>query len=606
MEELLLDIMCHLRENPALDARELGRIINVHSNRLPGDARFSKKQLLPFYQRVKAEEPERFAQWRIDAATERRFLALVQMKPRRTASGVATITVITKPWTCTGTCLFCPCDVRMPKSYLHAEPACQRAERNWFDPYLQVSARLHTLIQMGHATDKVELIVLGGTFDDYPSGYRLWFMRELFRALNDGDTPLASRAAADRRQRYADAGIAQDDASLAAQTRECQEQVTHGSRSFNEAIEQLYRHDGRWQRVSQWQHATWEELECEQRRNEQAAHRCVGLVVETRPALATPENLRALRRMGCTKVQVGVQSLDEELLACNGRATSADDVRRTFELLRLFGFKIHSHFMVNLPGATPDGDRADYRRFMTDAAYQPDEVKLYPCALIASAPLARMREEVRWNPYDEETLVDVLADDVLATPPFTRISRMIRDFSAGDIVAGNKKTNLRQLVEGRIRESGQPVHEIRFREIGTDGIDASALTLQDVTYRTTATDEHFLQWVMPDGRIAGFLRLSLPHPESLAAWRQSGADLPIEPGEAMIREVHVYGRVARLHATGSGAQHLGLGRQLINRAAEIAREAGYHTLNVISAVGTREYYRSQNFTDTPYYQQRPL
>ena len=114
-----------------------------------------------------------------------RLLRLIQMKPRRTASGVATITVITKPWQCSGNCLFCPADVRMPKSYLHAEPACQRAERNWFDPYLQVTARLRALVQMGHATDKVELIVLGGTFDDYPEAYRIWFVRELFRALND-------------------------------------------------------------------------------------------------------------------------------------------------------------------------------------------------------------------------------------------------------------------------------------------------------------------------------------------------------------------------------------------------------------------------------------
>ena len=184
MELLLLDIVRTLRENPYLDARGLGHIINKHSNRLPGDTRFAKKQLMPYYLRVRENEPERWESWDIDEQTEKRLLKLIQMKPRRTASGVATITVITKPWTCTGNCLFCPADVRMPKSYLHAEPACQRAERNWFDPYLQVSARLHVLQQMGHATDKVEIIVLGGTFDDYPREYRIWFMEEVFRALN--------------------------------------------------------------------------------------------------------------------------------------------------------------------------------------------------------------------------------------------------------------------------------------------------------------------------------------------------------------------------------------------------------------------------------------
>ena len=601
MEELLLDIVRALHERPDLDARGLTRIINAHSNRLDGDVRFSKKQLMPFYLRVKTEDPQRWASWGIDAETERRLLRLIQMKPRRTASGVATITVITKPWTCSGNCLFCPADVRMPKSYLHAEPACQRAERNWFDPYLQVSSRLQALMQMGHATDKVELIVLGGTFDDYPEAYRIWFVKELFRALNDGDTVRADQRAL-RQAAYREAGIANDDGELAAQTRAVQEAVTAGTTSFNAAIGQLYGSGSPWEGIAGWQRAGMDELQAEHRRNEVAAQRCVGLVVETRPDHATPGNLRILRQLGCTKVQVGVQTLDPRIIAFNSRATRPQDTQRTFELLRLFGFKIHAHFMVNLPGATPEGDIADYRRFATEEAFQPDEVKLYPCALIGSAPLARELEERGWLPYPEDVLVNVLVQDVLATPAFTRISRMIRDFSAGDIVAGNKKTNLRQMVETRLAESGEPVREIRFREIATGDVDPTSLALEDVTYRTTATDEHFLQWVAPDGRIAGFLRLSLPHPDAVAAL---GGESPIGPGEAMIREVHVYGRVARLHAAGS-TQHIGLGKQLVNRAAAIAREAGYGKLNVISAIGTREYYRKLGFEDAGLYQRLQL
>ena len=612
MEELLLDIVRALRADPGIDGRGLTRIINAHSNRLPGSARFSKKQLAPFYLRVKAEDPERWRSWSIDAATEKHLLQLIQMKPRRTASGVATITVITKPWTCSGACLFCPADVRMPKSYLHAEPACQRAERNWFDPYLQVSSRLRTLVQMGHATDKVELIVLGGTFDDYPEAYRIWFVEELFRALNDGGSPAprgdgASDDVETRQARYRAAGIARDEETLESQVREVQRQVTAGTLPFNEAVRMLYGNDGPWGQVAAWQHADLESLAREQQRNENAAHRCVGLVVETRPDHASPENLTLLRRLGCTKVQVGVQTLQPGIIGANGRGVYPDGIRRTFELLRLFGFKIHAHFMVNLPGATPDGDRADYRAFTGDAAFQPDEVKLYPCALIGSAPLARMREASGWQPYDEETLVGVLADDVMATPAFTRISRMIRDFSAGDIMAGNKKTNLRQLVEARLREQDANVREIRYREPGTDGIDAHGLELQDIAYRTTATDERFLQWVDSGNRIAGFLRLSLPDPAAAAAW---GDALPVAPGEAMIREVHVYGRVARLGEDGAsgygGAQHLGLGRALVSRACEIARNAGYRRINVISAVGTRGYYRKLGFEDGGLYQRKDL
>ncbi|MDO4400387.1 MAG: tRNA uridine(34) 5-carboxymethylaminomethyl modification radical SAM/GNAT enzyme Elp3 [Coriobacteriia bacterium] len=625
MELLLLDIVRTLREHPDLDSRGLGHIINMHSNRLPGDTRFAKKQLMPYYLHVRENEPERWESWNIDGETEKRLLKLIQMKPRRTASGVATITVITKPWTCTGSCLFCPADVRMPKSYLHAEPACQRAERNWFDPYLQVSARLHVLQQMGHATDKVEIIVLGGTFDDYPHGYRIWFMEEVFRALNDAGAEASSHDAApggiapdreraswqdsvaQRSARYRIAGIANEDGELAKQVADIQAQVTAGTMPFNEAIGSLYQRVGSWKKAALWQQATLEQLECEQRRNETASCRCVGLVVETRPELATPENLTLLRRLGCTKVQVGVQTLDDAVIARTGRTSGPADAARTFGLLRLFGFKIHAHFMVNLPGATPEGDKDDYRRFATDAAFQPDEVKLYPCVLIESAPLARRQGDGVWRPYDEDTLVDVLVADVLATPSFTRISRMIRDFSAGDIVAGNKKTNLRQMVEARLKDANAPVREIRFREIGTSDIDAGTLTLEDVPYATTTSDEHFLQWVTADGHIAGFLRLSLPHPEAIDTW---GDALPIGRGEAMIREVHVYGRVARLGINGeqanSAAQHIGLGRQLIARAADIARDAGCTKLNVISAIGTRKYYESLGFRPAGLYQQLPL
>ena len=601
MEDLLLDIVRAIRDNPDLDARGLTRIINTHSNRLAGNMRFAKKQLMPFYLRVKAEEPDRWAGWNIDAKTERKLLRLIQMKPRRTASGVATITVITKPWTCSGNCLFCPADVRMPKSYLHAEPACQRAERNWFDPYLQVASRLRALEQMGHATDKVELIVLGGTFDDYPEAYRTWFVSELFRALNDEG---ATREAEQQRiaGRYRDAGIANDDETLASRTRRLQEEVNAGTLPFNQAIQRLYGNASAWGPVAAWQRADMNELDAEHRRNEVSAHRCVGLVVETRPDRTTPANLTLLRRLGCTKVQVGIQTLDPRIIARNGRGAGPDTTRRTFELLRLFGFKIHSHFMVNLPGATPAADIADYRAFVTDAAFQPDEVKLYPCALISSAPLARRLNETGWQPYPEDVLVDVLVQDVLATPAFTRISRMIRDFSAGDIEAGNKKTNLRQMVEGQLAHSAQQVREMRYREVGTSEVDPTTLTLEDIAYKTTATDEHFLQWVAPDGRIAGFLRLSLPHPDAHAAL---GDDAPVGPGEAMIREVHVYGRVARLHTAGS-TQHIGLGKQLVERACAIARQAGYGKLNVISAIGTRAYYRSLGFADNGLYQQLPL
>lgn len=587
-----------------LDPNRLAQIIRRHNEgRAASEQPFAKKRLLPYYLHVKEADPARWGSWNVDEALERRLVQTLRMKPRRTASGVATITVLTKPWPCSGDCLYCPNDLRMPKSYLADEPACQRAERNWFDPYLQVTARLHALVEMGHVTDKVELIVLGGTWSDYPQDYQAWFVHELFRALNDGDGDEARRAAEERRALYRSHGIANRAEDAAAHVAAAQQEVRDGTLTYNLAVRQLYQKDASWQAVAARQRAMLEEVAAQQAANEQARHRCVGLVVETRPDAVTPESLTLLRRFGCTKVQMGIQSLDPAVLALNCRTANVESVRHAFELLRLFGFKTHVHAMANLCGSTPERDKQDYRRLVTDAPYQPDEVKLYPCVLVEGTGLGARAKRGDWRPYDEETLVDVLAADVLATPPYTRISRMIRDISAHDIVAGNRKTNLRQLVEAHVEAAGAPIEEMRHREIGADAAEAAGLTLSVVRYRTTVSEECFLQWVTPENRIAGFLRLSLPDPACVEAL---GGAAPVCPHEAMIREVHVYGKVASLHGDGQNAQHRGLGKRLVETACDLAREQGYRAVNVISAVGTRAYYRTLGFVDGGLYQQKSL
>lgn len=603
MDTILLEIIEEIRRGTTVDHKVLARILHEHNKDLKDNRdHFAKKHLLPYYFNAKNTEEELWRSWNVDEQTERALIAALQMKPRRTASGVATITVITKPWFCGNDCLYCPNDVRMPKSYLHNEPACQRAERNWFDPYLQVVSRLRALSQMGHPTDKIELIVLGGTWDDYPSEYRIWFMAELFRALNDGDAMEAH--AAERRTLYRDAGVLNDEQGLATAAKDLQASVNAGETSFADALRTLYGDSTPWAKASAMQHATLEEVDRLQEENERAQHRCVGLVVETRPETITAPKLALLRRLGCTKVQIGIQSLDQNILELNNRHTDPHAIQEAFALLRLFGFKIHAHFMVNLYGATPAGDKLDYEKFVTDSHYLPDEVKLYPCALVEGTGLVPRYEDGSWQPYTEEELVDVLSYDTLITPPYMRISRMIRDISACDILVGNKKTNLRQMVEGHIERTGraQDVRDIRYREINNRTATASDLTLHDVEYETAVSTEHFLQWTTEDNRIAGFLRLSLPRPDAVAA--REG--LPIKTGQAMIREVHVYGAAAKLHATSKGAQHIGLGRKLVDTACDMAKEAGYESANVISAVGTREYYRNLGFNDAGLYQNRPL
>ena len=611
MEKTLQNILGEIRRtNAPLAPDALDRIIRARNREVAGPVRYvAKKKLLPFYQEEKEHRPEHWRTWGVSPAEEALLVRTLQVKPRRTASGVATVTVLTKPWPCSSACLYCPNDVRMPKSYLHDEPACQRAERNWFDPYLQVTARLRTLHQMGHVTDKVELIVLGGTWSDYPEAYQIWYMHELFRALNDmGCETAVERESETRRKQYRDAGIACERDDLANWAAEAQARVTAGDASYNETVRNLYacgtHVDGNgWVAAAQWQTATFPQLEALQRKNESTEHRCVGLVVETRPDAVTPKRLAMLRRLGCTKLQMGIQSLDERILAANHRGIGVDRMQQAFEFARIFGFKTHAHFMTNLLGATPEGDAADYRRMVEHPAFKPDEIKLYPCALVDGTGLVSHWRDGSWRPYTEQELVNLLAGDVLVTPPFTRISRMIRDISAHDIMTGNKKVNLRQLVDLELAKLAQPVQEIRSREIAFGAAANDELSLSEVAYETTNTHEVFLQWVTPDNRIAGFLRLSMPNADYVNA---HATDLPINAGEAMIREVHVYGRVAGLHQGGENAQHRGLGRMLIERACNIARENGYTAINVISAIGTRGYYRKQGFTDNGLYQQRSL
>lgn len=646
MEQALFDILDALKAKERLDERELTKIINRHNKRIletrhfgncdepngsgstqnhppapsePAKARpLSKRQLMAFYLDVQKNQPERWSSWCLSDEQQRRLVRTLQMKPRRTASGVATITVLTKPWKCSSNCLYCPNDLRMPKSYLADEPACQRAERTFFDPYLQVAARLKALTEMGHITDKVELIVLGGTWSDYPESYQIWFIRELFRALNDGSQAIGNLPA--RKHAYESAGISCDPELLKAFVAEEQRRIDNRETTYNQAFDRLYGENAAWASVSQWQKATWEELEAEQDANVDGQHRVVGLVIETRPERITPTHLATLRRMGCTKVQMGIQSLDEKVRTLNDRHTSTQQIQRAFELLRLFGFKTHVHAMVNLLGATPESDKTDYLRLCNDAAFQPDEVKLYPCVLVEGTGLCERFEDRTWQPYSEPSLVDVLVSDTCATPAFTRISRMIRDISAPDIKAGNKKVNLRQLVEQRIDSEGLATAEIRHREVSLANVAAEDLSLEVVEYETTATSERFLQWVTSQGKIAGFLRLSLPHANAIAqlneeyeaatsktAEQRHTLPFPLLAGEAMIREVHVYGRVEKLqHAGINNAQHRGLGTELVNRACELASRAGYQRINVISAVGTRGYYRKLGFYDNGLYQQRML
>ena len=541
-----------------------------------GSGFFSKSEIIQGFRYL-----SRKLEW---ARDEVAFLEKLRMKPVRTLSGVAPVTVLTKPYPCPGKCIFCPSDVRMPKSYLSDEPGAQRAAQYQFDPFNQSLSRLLTYHNTGHNVDKAEVIVLGGTWSSYPEAYQIWFVKRCFDALNafspETPTPYVTRpkTAFD----FRDMNVEVDGRSMA--------------RSYNSIVAGAL--DCLEPTVSPLEEADWGALELAQKRNESAVARSVGLVVETRPDNLHLEEVLRIRRLGATKVQIGYQSLSDHVLALNRRGHDVADIRRATKLLRQAGFKIHAHWMPNLLGSTPELDVEDFERLFDDPDFRPDELKIYPCSLVESAELMGYYERREWLPYSQSELTWVLTECLRRTPEYCRITRVIRDIPGTDIVTGNKVTNLRQVAEEEIRLRGLESRDIRAREIRHRSVDPSRLTLRRLDYDTGLGREVFLQFVTPEDRIAAFLRLSLPA-------RQ--IQIPEIESSAMIREVHVYGHLAAIgQRLGARSQHLGLGRRLIRRARKIATEENYRNLAVISAVGTRPYYRRLGFSDGPLYQHLEL
>ncbi|MBI3912791.1 MAG: tRNA uridine(34) 5-carboxymethylaminomethyl modification radical SAM/GNAT enzyme Elp3 [Chloroflexi bacterium] len=328
-----------------------------------------------------------------------------------------------------------------------------------------------------------------------------------------------------------------------------------------------------------------------QKQNESAEHRNVGLVIETRPDYITLDEVRRLRFLGVTKVQLGVQSLDDRINALNKRGHGIAETRRAVRLLRLGGFKLHLHWMPNLLGATPASDAEDFKRLWDDPAIRPDELKIYPCALIKETELYAYYERGEYRPYTDADLIDLLVECKAQVPLYCRINRVIRDIPKDYIAAGSTKSHLRVVVQKEMARRGRACQCIRCREVRSEKINPARLHLSTHTYATDATTEHFLSFVTPENKLAGFLRLSLPN-----------ADAPREEildelrGGAIIREVHVYGPALEIGADSAGeAQHVGLGTRLVRAAEEIACAAGFTRLAVISAIGTRAYYRKLGF-----------
>ncbi|MGH2605516.1 MAG: elongator complex protein 3, partial [Anaerolineales bacterium] len=399
---------------------------------LPGGGHIGKSALVRAYRDQTAR-----GEWSADASLEHRL----RMKPIRTLSGVTTVTVLTKPYPCPGKCVFCPTDVRMPKSYLADEPGARRALRHDFDPYAQTSARLQALDAIGHPTSKVELLILGGTWSAYRKDYQEWFLRRCLDALNGFPAP---------------------------------------------------------------------DLETALDANERSAQRNVGLVIETRPDWVTASEVQRLRRLGVTKVQLGAQSLDDRILRLNRRGHTVEQTRTAVSRLRAAGFKIVLHWMPNLLGADLESDRQDFRRLWDDEGIRPDELKIYPCQLLSNAELSEYWARGEYAPYTSQELVALLADVKGSIPRYCRVNRVIRDIPSTNVLAGNRRTSLRQDVQAEMRRRGGSCACIRCREVRGRVVAPGSLRMKSETYPAGGAAEHFLSFVDEGDRLAGFLRLSLP------------------------------------------------------------------------------------------------
>jgi len=450
------------------------------------------------------------------------FEKLLRFRTIRTASGVAPVAIFTKPWPCNQKCLYCPISATMPESYLPDEPAMQRAISNKYDPIKQIQQRLRQYKLNGHSTDKIELIIMGGTFSYLPKNYRLNFIKKCYQALNNDF-------------------------------------------SSSKIID------------LQAQNAT-------------ASHRLVGLSVETRPDCITTNELKFFRRLGVTRVEIGVQSIRNSILKTINRGHNVQSTIKATQLLKNFGFKVIYHFMPNLPDATPNTDLTDYKKLWSDPRFRPDQIKIYPTLLIKPSGLYKLWKNKQWKPYDQKTLIKLLLKIKLATPHYTRINRLYRDIPAHHVVAGSKLSSMRQHLQQLIKKhSLQECQCIRCRELKNN---SPVLPFCFITTRlkSTPTHEYFLQALDANNKLLAILRLRIASPNKKQF--------------AIIRELHVYGQSLPIIKTktrlSNSAQHRQLGQQLITKSANIAKKNSCNRLYVIISPGTRKYWEKLNFSLTKF------
>ncbi len=462
----------------------------------------------------------------------KRLLPILTRKKTRTISGVTVIATMTKPYPCPQPepCAYCPGGPSKgsPQSYTGHEPAAMRGTQNSFDPYLQVRSRIEQLTAIGHKVDKIELIIMGGTFPATPAEYQSWFIQRCLDAITQKESASLQEAKAN--------------------------------------------------------------AEISKTRN-------VGITVETRPDWAKQPHIDAMLDMGVTRIELGVQNPDDKIYRLVGRTHTVADVAEATRIAKDSGLKIVYHLMPGMPGSNPQKDLEAFKQVFSDSAFKPDMIKIYPCLAIAGTKAHEWLQNGTYKPYTTEEAANLIAEIKKLIPSWIRVMRVQRDIPAQLIVAGVKKSNLRQIVHEKLKEQGNRCQCIRCREAGhrmtVDHVkaDLENIQIQTQCYDASEGEEIFISAEDPKNDVLlGYLRMRVP---SEKAYRPEITALP----SAIVRELHVYGPLVPVGKHSASAwQHKGYGEILLRKAERLANEDyDLKKLLVISALGTRRYYMRRGY-----------
>jgi elongator complex protein 3 len=482
----------------------------------------------------------------------------VETKPTRTGSGVAVIAVMIKPFPCPhGKCIMCPGGVdsafgTVPQSYTGKEPSTMRGIRNDYDPYRIIFNRLEQYIVLGQNPEKVEQILMGGTFCSLPLKKQKEYVYFSFKAYNDFSKLFYKK------------GKLQIDKF----------------KSFFELpgkVDDIERVNKIKKKILELKNKEKSNLKKEQKKNEKSDIRCIGLTVETRPDYGFKEHGLILLDLGVTRVELGIQTIYDDVLKKINRGHTIKDTKKSISELRDLGFKLNFHMMPGLPGSTKNKDLLMLKNIFTDQAYMPDMLKIYPCMVMSGTKLEKMYNKGKYKPLSMKKATELIVESFRYIPEWCRVMRIQRDIPTNATIAGVDRTNLRQYVTKMAEEKGIDIRDIRAREIRKDKIkDEPKIIVRK--YKASLGQEFFIS-MEADDKILGFTRLRFP-----------SNDIK----KALIRELHVYGTAVNISGKGK-VQHTGIGKKLLKKAEEISTQNKKNKIFVISGVGAREYYRKLKY-----------